>query len=289
MSFTIQERPTAQQLVDAFVNPGSGVTTENLSITGNAQCVALYSGASSVVTDPTINFPDTGLIIGTGLPSSLYNQDGTESYYDFGTPGDLDILALGGDITITSHDACILQFDFSCNNIAGGWARMDYVFSSDEYREQVTEGNGFADVFGLLLNGENIATVPGTNDPVGVYTINHIQESEYFVFNDPRPGQGLYPGFEPDGFTVGLQAEGYIQPGLNTMKIGIVDVNDAFFDSWLFLKQGSFRCIEDPLATWPPTAAPTPAPTNLDADTADPNCQGSACGGEHFFNRLSVV
>ena len=128
---------------------------------------------------------------------------------------------------------------------------------------------GYADKFALLLNGVNIATIPGTNDPVGVYTINHENNTQYFVFNDPRPNQATYPRFEPDGFTTLLNTTGTIETGWNTMKIGIVDVNDPFFDSWLFLKQGSFECIPDPLATWPPTPAPT-----VDNDI------GSASGGK---------
>jgi len=270
MSFSIIERPSPAQLMTSLFPAGSDISYQNVNFTGADRCAALFSGASSVVTNSTLNFPESGLILGTGLPISLYGQDGTESYYDFSSPGDLDI-AQGS--SFPSFDACILEFEFQCNNLAGGSASLDYVFSSDEYKEQIDEGAGYADLFAIILNGENIATIPGTSDPVGVYTVNHLTQTDYFVYNDPRPGQAAFPGFEPDGFTVGLEATGSFNIGWNTMKIGIVDVQDQYLDSWLFLKEGSFDCTVDPLATWPPT----PAPTNSQID----DCTGSACGGEH--------
>ena len=284
MSFSLTQNATAAQLLSSLIPPmGPDISYQNAILTGDPRCAALFSGAQFAVTDSFAQFPDSGIVLGTGDATSLYNQDGTETYTVFDTPGDADI-AQGA--TEPSLDACTLQFEFQCNNIAGGNLAMNYVFASDEYKEQITEGLGYADVFGLLLNGANIATVPGSTDPVSVYTINHITETEYFVFNNPRPGQAAFPLFEPDGFTKGLKAEGSILPGWNTMKIGIVDINDAYLDSWVFLEGGSFLCIPDPQMTFSPTPSPTPIPTTDVLDIPGGNCTGSACGGKQM---LTVV
>jgi hypothetical protein len=139
---------------------------------------------------------------------------------------------------------------------------ISYAFASDEYIEQVNENTGFSDEFALLLNGNNIGDVPGSpGTAVSVYSINDKVNPEYFVYNNPRMGLAPYPDFEPDGFTKNLKATGNILPGWNTMKIGIVDILDPHYDSWVFLEGGAFMCVPIPVATPAPTSSPTPAPT----------------------------
>ena len=47
------------------------------------------------------------------------------------------------------------------------------VFASDEYNEVTAPGGLFGnDVFGLFLDGVNIALVPGSNSPITVSNIN---------------------------------------------------------------------------------------------------------------------
>lgn len=242
MVLQITQGISPTDIMNLLIPPTAGISYRNVNFGGATNCASLFSDASSVITNATLGFPDSGFVLGTGLGVDLVNQDGTENYYNFGTPGDSEITDAYGEI-LPSFDACTISFEFTCNTVATGNVNVDYVFSSDEYKEQIIEGAGYADLFALLLNGVNIATVPGSGEGVGVYTVNHENNSEYFVFNDPRPGQSTFPGFEPDGFTTGLTAQGNIIPGWNTMKIGITDVADPFFDSWLFIKSGSFSCV----------------------------------------------
>ena len=48
---------------------------------------------------------------------------------------------------------------------------FSYVFSSDEYSD--FSNTSVNDVFGFFVNNVNCATVPGTNEPVTVNTINN--------------------------------------------------------------------------------------------------------------------
>ena len=232
----------------------SGLIYTNETLTGDPRCAALFTGGEFAVPNPAAKFPSAGFVLGTGNTNKLNYQDGSQGSTNFGLPGDAQI----NTSDFTSFDACFIEFEFQCgDNINGGNLSIDYVFASDEYKEKVDENLGYADEFGLFLNDVNIATVPTTGEPVSIYSVNHLTNTEYFVHNNPRPGQAAFVNFEPDGFTKGLKAIGPIISGWNTMKIGIVDVNDGFLDSWVFLEGGAaFQCIP----------APTPFPRNQQAN-----------------------
>ena len=241
MSLSLVDSVAAQTLVDTILPADtSGISIQNVQVTGDARCRGTFSGGSNVVTDPSALFPESGIVLSTGLVTDLVNQDGTENYYAFDTPGDLEIYN-GGN---TGFDACTLSFEFQCINTGTGTISMDYTFASDEYIEQVDENLGYSDAFKILLNGQNLALTP-QNEAITVYNINQSVNPDLFIFNDPRPGAALYPLFEPDGFTKGLSATGTSQTGWNTLKIGIVDVGDYYLDSWLMLTGGSFSCPQE--------------------------------------------
>jgi hypothetical protein len=242
MPLTLTESASPQVLLNTLIPVSTaGVTIQNVVVGGNSQCRGTFSGGSTVVTDAAAGFPDTGIVLGTGKITDLNTQDGTENYYAFRTPGDLDIY----NGVNTGYDACTLEFEFQCTNSAPGLFSMEYTFSSDEYIEQVNENSGYSDAFKVILNGDNLALTPTTNEAISVYNVNADVNPDYFVFNDPRPGQASFPGFEPDGFTKGLAATGTTQVGWNTLKIGIVDVGDYYLDSWLFMKSGTFSCPQE--------------------------------------------
>ena len=261
MAFSLTENATVIQIMNSLLPPGSGIIYKDPNFSGDPRCAALFSGGSTIA-----SFPDFGFLLGTGDANELYGQDGTDVSTTFGYPGD-------PDFATPSYDACTLAFEFQCENSNFGSLEISYAFASDEYNSAADSGNiGFGDAFALLLNGNNIALVPGSaNDTVGSpgtavsgYSINHLTNTEYFVDNNP-PSEGLaiaYPDFEPDGFTKNLKATGNIVPGWNTMKIGIVDTFDPHdMDSWLFLEGGGFMCAPIPVATPAPTSSPTPLPT----------------------------
>lgn len=139
---------------------------------------------------------------------------------------------------------------------------FEYVFGSEEYG---IRRRNFNDVFAWFLNDQNIALVPGTSDEVSIVTINNDVNSEYFIDNNAI--NGPYPGFDPDGFTTILIAEGVATPGLNHMKLAITDVGDNAFDSWALLKENSFTS---------PTTIPPPPPSG-----GGSSCKAGCMGKDH--------
>ncbi len=242
-TFTINESVTASDLVDVIVT-GSLLETRNPTLTGSPRCSALFSGGTSAVTDPSANFPDSGFVLGTGIAENVFGQDGTQESTPFDTPGDPDFETLN----LISYDACVLEFEFRCGDNSAMSMSIDYVFGSDEYREQVQEILGFGDRMGIFLNGYNIARIPGTNIEVSLESINDVIGSpgyvhrDYFVYNNPRIGLRTFPDFEPDGFTKNLNATAASEGGWNKLKIGVVDMNDFHYDTWVFVSAGAFDC-----------------------------------------------
>ena len=150
----------------------------------------------------------------------------------------------------------MLEFDFQCagDGSLDGEATFDYVFASEEYEEY--SDSAFNDVFGLFLNGNNIATLPGSSTPISISNVNQNVNSEFYVGNEG----GVY-NIEFDGFTKTLQAKGPVSAGINTMKIAIADNFDHIYDSYILMKGSSFQCL-----TSPSPAAP----------------RGSGSGGKYF-------
>ena len=181
-------------------------------------------------------------------------NDNAKTSTSFDSPGDADLNFLLG--TDGTKDACVLEFDFQCagDGSLDGEATFDYVFASEEYEEY--SDSAFNDVFGLFLNGNNIATLPGSSTPISVTTLNQNVNSEFYVGNE----EGDY-NVEFDGFTKTLQAKGPVSAGINTMKIAIADNVDHNYDSYILMKGSSFQCL-----TSPSPAAP----------------RGSGSGGKYF-------
>ena len=108
------------------------------------------------------------------------------------------------------------------------------------------------DTFAFFLNGQNIATVPGTVEPITINTINDSTNSEFFLSNT----NGEF-SFEADGFTTKLTARGQSDPsGKNVMKFGIADGGDNIFDAWVMLASLTFDAV--PLGAPAPNPAPVP-------------------------------
>lgn len=199
---------------------------------GNPSCAGLFTGGASAV--PNGDFPDTGIVISTGDPASLHLQSSDRVSNINGAPGDADLDAL---VDGSTTDACVLEFKFECTNNPCPIS-FEYVWGSEEYNEFV--GSPFNDVFAWLLNGENIAFVPGSSDEVSIDNINGNSNSQYFNNNDPSETNIPYPLMEADGFTTTLKAYGDAVSGTNIMKLVIADRSDQAFDSWALFKTSSF-------------------------------------------------
>ncbi len=208
---------------------GPGVQIKNVIFRGDSAAIGIFDGRNSNIG------LDSGILITTGKAvdaigpdnvdvSTLQDGSGTGGKTD----GDLNSLLQG---TITK-DATSVQFTFTPS---ANRATFKVVFASEEYAEYV--GKGFNDIFGFFLSGpgitgkKNLAIVPGTQDLISVNTINSLVNSNLFVNNIG----GL--SIQYNGFTKVLEivADNLIACEDYILKMVIADVEDAAFDSGIFL------------------------------------------------------
>lgn len=215
---------------------GYGVFTDGLSSIGIDEGIVLLTGNIN-----SAEGPNSGATASGGGAS-----DGT----------DPDLAQL---ISNTQHNVVKVEFDFVPDEDK---ISFDYVFASEEYCDYVN--SSFNDVFGFFISGpgingpfsggaENIAVVPGTNDPVTINNINWETTDGLYNTNEvaqygggctigetqaPKPFSQL---FGLDGFTAILTAEADVIPcETYHIKLVIADIGDGLFDSGIFLGQNSF-------------------------------------------------
>jgi len=148
--------------------------------------------------------------------------------------GDEDLTQALGEET---NDACSLEFDFELSPGSGeGTLKFNYVFMSEEYNEFVDE---FNDGFLLLIDGKNVAKIPGTQDVVSIDNVNDEDNSEFYNDNDLDP----FPfSTEYDGFTALLSTSPVkLVPGQSyAAKLVIADAVDDIYDSSIVIQGSSF-------------------------------------------------
>ena len=237
----------ATSLVDALFSSNTNATISNVKFVGDSKCIGIFAGGESAVPGLDPAFPDEGVVLGAGNIENLPFQDSGYETTHFVTPGDQDLNNLLGQNS--TADACVLQVDFECNNGQAADVFFNCVFGSDEDSsyEDLISSLFYNDIFGLFLNGDNLAIVPNTtNTPVTTSTVNQNQNSEYFIVN--KGAQiASYPGIEMDGFTQKFTTViGSATNGKNTLKIAIADVGDSGTDSWVLLEAGSITCKVSP-------------------------------------------
>jgi hypothetical protein len=123
-----------------------------------------------------------------------------------------------------------LKFDFTS---ATGHIFFNYVFASEEYNEYV--GTKYNDSFKLLLNGVNIALLPGGRGEVAINNINNQRNSTFF-----RDNTVLNLDTEYDGLTTVLTASATALNGINHFEFLIEDIGDDILDSGVFIGAGTF-------------------------------------------------
>jgi gliding motility-associated-like protein len=263
--FTIvSSRISAQIMVDETLTPeeivqnvllGSGVAVFNITFNGqpgdqlNNQ-IGKFSGTSAVV-----DFP-VGVVMGSGQVASIVDINLNDPP-TVPIQNDPDLMAISNQ---SINNAAVLEFDFIPN---GDSLEFRYVFASREYPGFTC--SGFNDAFGFFISGPgfngpftndavNIALVPGTDIPVAINTINegllennatclaanpnYIEDSQYFVPNDPP----LPDDINVPGMTVTLTAYALVTCGETYhIKLAIGDALDTALDSFVFLEAESFN------------------------------------------------
>ncbi|MDO8630438.1 MAG: choice-of-anchor L domain-containing protein, partial [Phycisphaerales bacterium] len=236
------EGETALNLATSLLDPDdAGVTVSNPSFAGSQLALGSFTGGGSATQG--VGF-DRGIILSSGAISGATGPNNTSSYTaSVGSqPGDPDLTALAGNQS-ASQDAAILEFDFTptCHEGTTCNVTFEYAFGSDEYPEYV--GSQFNDVFGFFLTDvtaggvkKNYALLPGTTTPVSINNVNGSNHSEFFRLNTGALN------VQADGLTTPLQFSAAITSGHTYhIKIGISDIGDASYDSWVFIKSGSFK------------------------------------------------
>lgn len=230
---------SAEDLVNILVG-GENVVVSNITTRGNPRCFGSFSGGAG-----SVGF-DEGVILSSGSAIDAAGPNvSDETTTEFLEAGDLFLNALlFGEPTF---DACVLEFDFQCDGTNS--VSVEYVMGSEEYNEFVEAGSN--DVFGFALNGTNIATIPESGGlAVSIENINcgnpfdpNSTEPfcDLFINNDLQDGGGNLD-IEADGLTTVLRAEQSVSNTPNSMKFAVGDALDEAFDTWVFLKRGSFQC-----------------------------------------------
>ena len=276
MSFFVTPGPDATTLINSLLEFPLG-DLRNIVFNGDHECPGLFDLGYSVahnVANPICQWPDQGSVFSTGKAIDLMDQDSSQNNHTFGWVGDAAINSFGAH---PSYDTCSLSFEFQCLDPYANYFSIDYVFASEWYNEAAGSDLSYAGRMGILLNDVNIALVPYTIDAVSVSSVNHVENSAFYVNNDPRSGNESHPMFEPDGFTTCLTAGGLLNEGWNSLKIGVVDVGSDVvgLDTSLFLKEGSFQC-----SRVPPILNPIPVPSSAPTQC---NFFGQACGGKNVY------
>ena len=240
---TTDPASAAQMVAELLAaDPGMIVLGASVLYTGSPDASGTFAGGGGILPF------DSGVALTSGRRNLIPGPNSDPfTGVNNGLPGDPDLTAIAGDPT---YDVSKLVFSFIPE---GNAIRFEYVFGSDEYDEFV--GAPFNDTFAFLLNGVNIALIPGTAIPVSINTVNEGQNAEYFTNNN---GSGLdieYDGLVGANDAYRLVATGAVTPGVvNTISLIIGDVSDGFIDSGVLLRGGSFTSIGRPT----PPGAPEP-------------------------------
>ncbi|MGI9107393.1 MAG: carboxypeptidase regulatory-like domain-containing protein [Pyrinomonadaceae bacterium] len=213
---------------------GSGVSNiSNVTYRGTLSSSGAFTGGNGI-----IGF-DQGIILSSGAIQNVIGPNQSDDIsQDNNLIGDSDLETLSG---VRTRDATVLEFDFvpESNMIS-----FQYVFSSDEYNEFAN--GGVNDTFGLILNGSNVALLPGTTIPVSINTVNggnpfgtNARNPQFYLNNDLDDGGGSI-NTEMDGLTVVLSVQASVNAGqVNHLKLAIADGSDGVLDSNVFIRANS--------------------------------------------------
>ena len=228
---------------------GGGVQVSNINYVGSPGAIGFFNGANTNIGLQSGIIITTG-VINTNATGPLGPNNAAGAGIDIGYPGPPNPVGtwLNNQIGATSfHDAAVLSFDFIPQ---GNEVSFRYVFASEEYNEYV--GTEFNDAFGFFIQGpgipggyQNMAKIPGGNDPVAINSVNNGYSTgcstgggvnaAYFVDNCNGPT------VQYDGFTKVLTAKSTVVPcSTYRFYIVITDVGDGLWDSGVFLEAKSF-------------------------------------------------
>ena len=221
---------TATQMAEEIF--GSGVTVVNASYTGAAGSSAIYTGGDTI--SEGVVPGDTGVIFSTGNAASFTSvgsQSNFRSNTSANTSGPNNEAGFNAIAGTNTYDASFIDVDFIPT---GDVMTMQFVFASDEYPEY--SNSIYNDTVGVWINGTNVPLSVG-NGNVAVGNVN--QNANLNLYNDNTGDQF---NTEMDGFTLTLTLTIPVDAGVvNSIRIGIADTSDSFYDSNLLIAGDSLQ------------------------------------------------
>jgi hypothetical protein len=262
--FVVTPTTDATQLASLLL--GSGVTLVGTPVLSGqpGQAGTFVDFTSGPFTNPitgtsgTVSLP-SGVILSTGRVADAASVFDGGADIDMNGGSDADLVALlGGGVSV--FDAASLTFQFQ--STSSQTLYFTFAFASTEYPNFVN--SQYNDVFAFLLNGENIALVPGTTSPIAVNTVNvgempgNTDPSNPAYFTQYSV-EGVTP-FNYGGVTQLFNVAAPLVAGTNTIKFAIGDVADSILDSAVLIQAGTFSTAP-PNGFPPPNGAEIPEPS----------------------------
>ena len=249
----------------------------------------------------------TNVLVGGGLPISNITYNGTAAAANQVQPGvqyfenNGTIFPFASGIVLQTGGAPSVNLDpdlnaLSANNVTSGSViefefvatgdtmNFRYIFASAEYASFTC--SSFNDVFGFFLSGPgingpytngavNIATIPGTNTPVAINTVNsgipannstclaanpnYMSDNIYFTtsYNSILPPTNGTGPATYNGATVALvAASGLICNETYKIKLGVANISDNSHQSAVFLEAESFQVYGYDIVVQPSVQGP---------------------------------
>jgi gliding motility-associated-like protein len=258
---TVTGGQTVVQLVtDVIV--GGGLSISNITYNGTAPAAGIVQPGVQFFEYTGVDFPfASGVILRTDNAPTVN--------------GDADLNALAAPFNVTNGS--IVEFDFVAT---GDTMTFQYIFASSEYTSFTC--SSFNDAFGFFLSGPgiagpytngaiNLATIPGTNTPVAINTVNsgfpannptclaanpnYMTDNIYFTLSYNSimtPIGGAY-----NGATVALiAAAGLVCDETYHIKLGVANVGDQALQSAVFLEAESFQVFGYDIVVQPSVTGP---------------------------------
>jgi hypothetical protein len=203
---------------------GTGFHVTNATLSSDTQNGTFSGGAAATGID-------SGVVLTTGQLSCVGSNNTSTGCTGAGT---------GTTLSLT--------FTLDSSNLF-----FNYAFASEEYNEFV--GSQFNDSFQLLLDGTNIAQVPGGGGVVSINNVNLGSNSAFYRNNTGASSLNL--PIEYDGLTTVLTATATgLSAGSHTLVFSIQDVGDTNLDSAVFIQGSSIGIVQ------PPTNGGIPEPSS---------------------------
>lgn len=240
------EGPQDFALISNYLFSGGGIAPTDIFYTGAIEGIALLPNGHRISeisgqTPIEVVGIDRGVFLTSGGGPGTSN---TSSGFtrNLGEPGDPRLTQTAKDAypgAGSTNDASLLTFTFNASDLGDQPSiSFDVFFGSDEFPEYVN--SSFVDIAAIYVNGVNYALFNNDAEQPLSITGTSINTPGNFYNNkgddgsDDDPFTGTFDT-EYDGFSVLLNVVAPVQPGLNTVTIGVADTGDSSLDSGIFV------------------------------------------------------